>query len=158
MDASADQKNPPPERPRIAYLFSRYPVVSQTFCDSEMLALESRGFDLDIASINPPPSAFRHERFDQFEAEVFYPPPSRALGKLKSLREEDGSWQARFGAMIARHDRDYGVSFKAATRDPPRPRPFCESRDPHRAVHQAMGGDPVFLHRPRPGLHGRSRE
>lgn len=116
MDASADQKKSTTERPRIAYLFSRYPVVSQTFCDSEMLALESRGFDLDIASINPPPSAFRHERFDQFEAEVFYPPPSRALGKLKSLREKDGSWQAKFGEMIARHDRAYGASFKAATR------------------------------------------
>ncbi|MEY4483932.1 MAG: hypothetical protein RL693_1384, partial [Verrucomicrobiota bacterium] len=29
--------------PRIAYLYSRYPVVSQTFCDSEMLALEASG-------------------------------------------------------------------------------------------------------------------
>lgn len=103
-------------RPRIAYLFSRYPVVSQTFCDSEMLALEARGFDLDIASINPPPSAFRHERFDHFAAEVFYPPPSPVLGTLKALREKDGTWEAKFGAMIARHDRDYGASYKAATR------------------------------------------
>ncbi len=116
MDVSADSPSNRPARPRIAYLFSRYPVVSQTFCDSEMLALEARGFDLDIASINPPPNAFRHERFDHFAAEVFYPPPSRVLGKLKSLREKDGSWQAKFGEMIARHDRDYGASFKAATR------------------------------------------
>jgi glycosyltransferase involved in cell wall biosynthesis len=105
-----------PSRPRIAYLFSRFPVVSQTFCDSEMLALESRGFDLDIASINPPPNAFRHERFDQFAAEAFYPPPSEVLARLKARRERDGSWQNRFGDMIARHDRDYGSSYKAATR------------------------------------------
>jgi glycosyltransferase involved in cell wall biosynthesis len=103
-------------RPRIAYLFSRFPVVSQTFCDSEMLALEARGFDLDIASINPPPNAFRHERFDQFTAEAFYPPPSDVLARLKAQREKDGSWGAQFGDMIARHDRDYGASFKAATR------------------------------------------
>lgn len=103
-------------RPRIAYLYSRYPVVSQTFCDSEMLALEDRGFDLDIASLNPPPNAFRHERFDDLRAEVFYPPPTRVLGRLKALRESDGSWEKRFGDMIARHDRDYGPSFKAATR------------------------------------------
>ena len=50
---------------RLAYLYSRYPVVSQTFCDSEMLALEARGFELDIASINPPPSTIRHERFEK---------------------------------------------------------------------------------------------
>jgi hypothetical protein len=37
-------------KPRIAYLFSRYPVVSQTFCDSEMLALEVMGFELEIGS------------------------------------------------------------------------------------------------------------
>lgn len=115
MDASADT-SPARARPRIAYLYSRYPVVSQTFCDSEMLALEARGFDLDIASLNPPPNAFRHERFDQLEAEVLYPPPSRVLAKLKALREADGSWQERFGEMIVRHDREYGSSFKAATR------------------------------------------
>ena len=117
MESSTDNAAPGrAPRPRIAYLFSRYPVVSQTFCDSEMLALEARGFDLDIASINPPPNAFRHERFEQFAADVFYPPPSRVLSRLQSLREKDGSWQEKFGDMIARHDRDYGKTFKAATR------------------------------------------
>ncbi|NNE94234.1 MAG: glycosyltransferase [Verrucomicrobiales bacterium] len=101
---------------RIAYLFSRYPVVSQTFCDSEMLALEGAGFNLDIASINPPPGPFRHERFEQFQADVFYPPPSTVLSQLKKNAEADGSWQERFGDMIARHDRDYGSEYKADIR------------------------------------------
>jgi len=35
-----------PDLNLLAYLFSRYPVVSQTFCDSEMLALEARGVPL----------------------------------------------------------------------------------------------------------------
>ena len=38
----------------LAYLFSRYPVVSQTFCDSEMLSLEAHGHRLVVASLNPP--------------------------------------------------------------------------------------------------------
>lgn len=101
---------------RLAYLYSRYPVVSQTFCDSEMLALEARGFDLDIASINPPPSTIRHERFASLKADVFYPPPPKVLAALQKRSEQDGSWDERFGEMIARHDRDYGESFKAAIR------------------------------------------
>ena len=43
--------SPSQRKPKLAYLFSRYPVVSQTFCDSEMLALESMGYEIDIASI-----------------------------------------------------------------------------------------------------------
>ncbi|MFK5921928.1 MAG: glycosyltransferase family 4 protein [Verrucomicrobiota bacterium] len=101
---------------RLAYLYSRYPVVSQTFCDSEMLALEARGFGLDIASINPPPGTIRHERFASLKADVFYPPPPKVMAALQKRREQDGSWNERFGEMIARHDREYGESFKAATR------------------------------------------
>ena len=108
--------SPSQQKPKLAYLFSRYPVVSQTFCDSEMLALESMGYELDIASINPPPGPFRHERFEKLRAEVFYPPPARVLAKVKSLRQEDGSWESRFGEMIRRHDREYGPSYKAAVR------------------------------------------
>ena len=101
---------------RLAYLYSRYPVVSQTFCDSETLALEARGFEIDIASINPPLSTIRHERFDNLQAEVFYPPPSKVLSALQKRRESEGSWEKRFGEMIVRHDADYGESFKAGTR------------------------------------------
>jgi len=60
--------------PGIAYLFSRYPVPSQTFCDWEMLAHEAAGFPLLVASLNPPPSPFRHDHFGRLEAEIAYPP------------------------------------------------------------------------------------
>src|SRR5687767_7127822 len=66
-------------RPRLAYLYSRYPVVSQTFCDSEMLALEGMGFDLEVVSLNPPPDSFRHERLDRLRAEIHYPAPEDVL-------------------------------------------------------------------------------
>ena len=49
---------------RLGYLYSRYPVLSQTFCDTEMLALERLGFELEIGSVYPPltsrPSCMYH--------------------------------------------------------------------------------------------------
>jgi hypothetical protein len=45
---------------QLAYLYSRYPVVSQTFCDLEMLELERRGYDLLIASVHAPLTSLRH--------------------------------------------------------------------------------------------------
>ena len=97
----------------IAYLYSRYPVVSQTFCDSEMLAMEAMGRNLVVGSLYPPKDSFRHERLARLRAPVHYPPPPSVLKALRVAAEKDGSWPAE---MIARHDRDYGTSFQAATR------------------------------------------
>ena len=98
---------------KIAYLYSRYPVVSQTFCDSEMLAMEAMGRDLVIGSLYPPKDSFRHERLARLRAPIHYPPPPSVLKSLRATAEKDGSWPAE---MIARHDREYGSSFQAATR------------------------------------------
>ena len=46
---------------KLAYLYSRYPVLSQTFCDMEMLELERRGYNLLIGSVHPPLTSLRHE-------------------------------------------------------------------------------------------------
>ena len=99
----------------LAYLFSRYPVISQTFCDSEMLALEARGIPLAVGSINPPPDDFRHPRLAMRQAPVFYPPPGKALESIRRAAEADGSW-APLAALVAQHDASYGGDFKAATR------------------------------------------
>lgn len=99
-------------KPRVAYLFSRYPVVSQTFCDSEMLALEERGFELEIGSLNPPPNSFRHERLDRLKAEIHYPPPP----ELRDELAKDPEFKAQLGKMIADHDERYGTVYKAKTR------------------------------------------
>ncbi len=72
----------PGSKPRLAYLFSRYPVVSQTFCDSEMLALERMGFEIEVGSLNRPPNSFRHERLDRLKAEIHYPPPPDLLDAM----------------------------------------------------------------------------
>lgn len=39
---------------RIAYLVSRYPAVSHTFILNEVRALKAKGFEIDVASVNPP--------------------------------------------------------------------------------------------------------
>ena len=99
----------------LAYLFSRYPVVSQTFCDSEIMALEALGTPVAIGSINPPPDAFRHPRLADRRAPVFYPPPSKALAAMRRKAEADGSWDP-LGELVSLHDERYGETFKAATR------------------------------------------
>lgn len=98
--------------PRIAYLYSRYPVVSQTFCDSEMLALEGLGFDLEVISLNAPPDSFRHERLDRLNAEIHYPPSEKLLG----MEAGAAPFREALGPLIAAHDQKYGVSFKAKIR------------------------------------------
>ncbi|HSI65704.1 MAG TPA: glycosyltransferase family 4 protein, partial [Candidatus Saccharimonadia bacterium] len=98
--------------PRLAYLYSRYPVVSQTFCDSEMLALEGMGFDLEVVSLNPPPDSFRHERLDRLRAEIHYPAPEDVM----EAQTKQPAFEEKLGALIKDHDTRYGKSFKSRTR------------------------------------------
>ena len=67
---------------RLGYLYSRYPVLSQTFCDMEMLELERRGFELVVGSIHPPLTSIRHPHIRQLKAPVHYAPPSQIVGPL----------------------------------------------------------------------------
>jgi len=105
------------KRPKIGYLFSRYPVFSQTFCDTEMLALEAAGAELVIGSLNPPPSSFRHERLRDLQAEVIYPAPSPVMkARFAMARRRGGrAWEA-LAALIEAHDARYGPEYKAALR------------------------------------------
>lgn len=103
------------DAPRVAYLFSRFPVVSQTFCDTEMLALEAMGFQLVIASLNPPPNSFRHERLSYLRAEALYPPPGAVLDLPLRQPPEDAVWRA-MEALAADHEARYGGRFKPKVR------------------------------------------
>ena len=62
---------------RLGYLYSRYPVISQTFCDAEMLALERRGIELVIGSIYPPLTSLRHEYIARFARQFIMRRPSK---------------------------------------------------------------------------------
>lgn len=98
---------------RLAYLFSRYPIVSQTFVDTEMLALERAGVELEIFSIYPPPTSFRHGHAKRIKAPIHYAPPQSIL----KLREQAAKAEKRWpSALVAAHDRKYGSEYKASLR------------------------------------------
>ena len=77
---------------RLAYLYSRYPVLSQTFCDTEMLELERRGVELVIASMYPPKTTVRHEYLSRLRAPVHYAPEKPALERLVKEAKQAGRW------------------------------------------------------------------
>ena len=43
-----------PKNFRMTYFLSRYPAVSHTFFLKEILGLRQKGFETDVASVNPP--------------------------------------------------------------------------------------------------------
>jgi glycosyltransferase involved in cell wall biosynthesis len=98
---------------RLGYLYSRYPVLSQTFCDMEMLALERKGFSLTIGSIHPPLTSIRHPHAGKLQAPARYAPPPRILRLWEEKCRQDNRWPE---ALIESHERKYGAGVKAATR------------------------------------------
>lgn len=104
-----------PAQPKIAYLFSRYPVASQTFCDSEMLALEAAGMPMCIGSLNAPADSFRHERLADIKANAHYPPPAKVLQAMQKFAEADGGWEP-IAKLVAAHDKAYGEEYKSRLR------------------------------------------
>ena len=101
---------------RIGYLYSRYPVISQTFCDAEMLALERRGIELVIASIYPPLTSLRHEYIARLGAPIHYAPPQQILKiweQNAKARRATFKWPAK---LVAQHDQKYGLSLKSEQR------------------------------------------
>ena len=98
---------------RLGYLYSRYPVLSQTFCDMEMLALERLGFDLTVGSIHPPLTSIRHPHAGRLQAPVHYAPPAAILRLWEEKTRKEGRWPR---ALIDSHDQKYGSGVKAPTR------------------------------------------
>jgi glycosyltransferase involved in cell wall biosynthesis len=98
---------------RLGYLYSRYPVISQTFCDAEMLALERLGIELEIGSIYPPLTSLRHEHISCLRAPIHYAPPQEILKISEKNAKIAGKWPRD---LVDRHERKYGPSVKAEQR------------------------------------------
>jgi glycosyltransferase involved in cell wall biosynthesis len=98
---------------RLGYLYSRYPVISQTFCDAEMLALERRGIELEIGSIYPPLTSLRHEHISRLRAPIHYAPPQQILKIWEKNAKTTGKWPRE---LVDEHERKYGPSVKAGQR------------------------------------------
>jgi glycosyltransferase involved in cell wall biosynthesis len=120
---------------RLAYLYSRYPVVSQTFCDMEMLELERRGYELIIGSIHSPLTSLRHEHLLRLKAPIQYAPPQSVLKIWEKKAKAEGRWPQE---LIDAHEKKYGASFKA----PLRARNALYVAD----LFQRQGADHVHVH------------
>ena len=98
---------------RLGYLYSRYPVISQTFCDTEMLALERFGVALEIGSVYSPLTSLRHEHISRLRAPIHYAPPQQILRIWEKNAKVNGKWP---GALVDLHERKYGRCFKSEQR------------------------------------------
>jgi len=98
---------------RLGYLYSRYPVLSQTFCDMEMLELERRSFNLTVGSIHPPLTSIRHPHAGRLQAAVHYAPPSSIVRLWEDKARTENRWPQ---ALVEAHERKYGPAVKAPTR------------------------------------------
>src|SRR5437762_7254362 len=98
---------------RLGYLYSRYPVISQTFCDAEMLALERRGLELEIGSVYPPLTSLRHEHISRLRAPVHYASPQEILRISEENAKIAGRWPRD---LVEQHERKYGPDAKAEQR------------------------------------------
>src|SRR4029079_10728629 len=98
---------------RLGYLYSRYPVISQTFCDAEMLALERRGIELVIGSVYPPLTSLRHEYIARLRAPIHYAPPQEILKILEREAKPTRKWPRD---LVEKHEGRYGSPAKAEQR------------------------------------------
>src|SRR5205814_3279680 len=98
---------------RLGYLYSRYPVISQTFCDREMLELERLGWELEIGSVYSPLTSLRHEHIQRLRAPIRYAPPQRILQIWEKKAKANGRWPA---ALVDLHWKKYGAVYKPELR------------------------------------------
>src|SRR5258705_226415 len=98
---------------RLGYLYSRYPVISQTFCDAEMLELEQRGIELVIGSVYPPLTSLRHEYIARLAAPIHYAPPQEILRILERIAKTARKWPRD---LVEQDVGRYGPMAKAGLR------------------------------------------
>jgi len=98
---------------RLGYLYSRYPVISQTFCDREMIALERLGFGLEIGSVHAPLTSLRHEHISQLRAPIRYAPPQKILSIWEEKAKACGKWP---GDLVDLQKKKYRLRVKAELR------------------------------------------
>jgi glycosyltransferase involved in cell wall biosynthesis len=98
---------------RLGYLYSRYPVISQTFCDAEMLALERHGIELVIGSVYPPLTSLRHEYISRLGAPIHYAPPQEILRILERNAKNTLKWPRD---LVEQHEGKYGPVAKTEQR------------------------------------------
>lgn len=123
-------------RPRLAYLHSRFPVISQTFIDNEVLGLEAAGWEVVVVALNPPKNDIRHPRLNGLEAPVLHAPPQVIRKEVEARLKEQKRWPE---ALIRRHAALPGVGLERAEA-------ACRNIAPLVELLPALGVDHVHLH------------
>lgn len=72
--AAPPSKNGAAQRPRVAYLVSRFPKITETFVLYEMRALEELGVEIEVFSLREGPAGPRHPEAAAYERRAHYPP------------------------------------------------------------------------------------
>lgn len=99
------------ERPRLAIVLKGYPRLSETFIAQEILALEQRGFPIEIWALRHPTDRLLHPMHKSIRADLHYLPeylhrgPVRVLrGLFSALRQPDFGTLMRVFAQDLRRD------------------------------------------------------
>lgn len=94
------------KKTRIGYVLRRFPVLSETFVLNEILAMEARGFEVEIFSILQPRDPRFHENLSRLKANIRYLPDLSEFGSLRRYNERAyTSYGARYVKAAARHCR-----------------------------------------------------
>lgn len=123
-------------RPKLAYLHSRYPVISQTFIDNEILGLEAAGWEVVVIALNPPKNDIRHPRLNGLKAPVLHAPPQVIRKEVETRLKADKRWPED---LIAKHAALPGVGRERAEA-------ACRNIAPFADLLPALGVDHVHLH------------
>lgn len=98
------------DTPGIGYVLRKFPVLSETFILTELLALEARGVPLHVFSLQRPNDPRFHEDLPRLKAQVSYVPDLTDAGRLwrhhRSLLKRDGRRYSRtLGSVMGSHPR-----------------------------------------------------
>jgi colanic acid/amylovoran biosynthesis glycosyltransferase len=77
----------------VGYVLRKFPVLSETFILTELLALEARGVPLHVFSLDRPNDPRFHDDLPRLKAHVTYVPPLMELRRL--ARHHQSIWQRR---------------------------------------------------------------
>lgn len=90
---------------KVGYLYSRYPVLAQTSCDTEeILELQRLGHEVLIGSVHSPLTPFREEGTELLSHAVSYAPPAKVLAGWQRRAQANRVWP---NELVKRHKKQF---------------------------------------------------
>lgn len=92
------------ERPRVAYIMSRFPKITETFVLFEMKALEDHGAEVEVFPLLRQPPGPRHEEAERYEERARHTPFlswRMLLANARMFRRDPGLYLRTWWEMLA---------------------------------------------------------